>query len=70
MFCIDLVYIILQHVLAILKSQCTVLKDYHIQHNEMLHFHVNVGVVVVNSCRDTRTGDDADKGSKIRKLYL
>jgi len=36
----------------------------------MLHFHVNVGVVVVNSCRDTRTGDDADKGSKIRKLYL
>jgi len=35
----------------------------------MFHFHVNVDVVVVISRRGTRTGDDADKGSKICKLH-
>jgi hypothetical protein len=72
-FCINLLYIILQHVLAVLKSHYqayTILKDCHIQHNEMFHFHVNVDVVAVNSRRDTQTGDDADKGSKMCKLYL
>ena len=53
-----------------IKLSHLVLKDYHVQHGEMFHFHVNVDVVVVNSHRDTRTGDDADKGNKIRKLYL
>jgi hypothetical protein len=49
--------------------QCKILKDYHIQHNEMFHFHVKCCGCDVNSHQHTQTGDD-DEGSKICKLCL